>query len=149
VSFMAWGIWAIIALVLLILETLTVDFLFMMLSVGALAAAGVAIFSESLVVQITVFSVVSLLALFFVRPWVRNKINSSKVLSSNIDAIVGKQGVTLLEVTQNSGRVKVQGEVWSAKSVQGAIPADLEIIVTKVSGAHLVVEPINVGNTEH
>lgn len=146
---MAWGIWAIIALVLLILETLTVDFLFMMLSVGALAAAGVAIFSESLVVQITVFSVVSLLALFFVRPWVRNKINSSKVLSSNIDAIVGKQGVTLLEVTQNSGRVKVQGEVWSAKSVQGAIPADLEIIVTKVSGAHLVVEPINVENTAH
>lgn len=140
---MTWGIWAIIALVLLILETLTVDFLFMMLSFGALAAAGAAVFSSSLVVQIVVFSVVSLLALFFIRPWARKRINNTKVLSSNIDAMIGKQGITLLEVTQNSGRVKVQGEVWSAKSEVGVIPEGITVTVTEVAGVHLVVEPIS------
>ncbi|WP_406712473.1 NfeD family protein [Trueperella pyogenes] len=57
---MAWGIWAIITVVLLIAETLTVDFLFMMFAAGTLAATLTSVLApDALVVQIVVFGVIS------------------------------------------------------------------------------------------
>ncbi|WP_406711629.1 hypothetical protein QEV67_08025 [Trueperella pyogenes] len=72
---MAWGIWAIITVVLLIAETLTVDFLFMMFAAGTLAATLTSVLApDALVVQIVVFGMISLLGIAFVRPWARRHV---------------------------------------------------------------------------
>ena len=137
---MAWSIWAILVLVLLILETITVDFFFMMLGFGALFATATAWFTGSLTAQIIVFAIVSVIALFLVRPWVKRRINNDNKIVSNISGLLGKTGIALTEVNILGGRVKVAGEVWSAKTLAGIeIPAQAEIEVAQVDGAHLIV----------
>ncbi len=137
---MAWSIWAILVLVLLILETITVDFFFMMLGFGALFATATAWFTGSLTAQIIVFAIVSVIALFLVRPWVKRRINNDNKIVSNISGLLGKTGIALTEVNILGGRVKVAGEVWSAKTLAGIeIPAQAEIEVAQVEGAHLIV----------
>lgn len=61
---MAWGIWAIIAAVLFILEVITVDFTFLMVAGGALAATGVAMATDNLAIQIVTFAAVAIILLF-------------------------------------------------------------------------------------
>lgn len=134
-----WGIWAIIALVLLIVEMFTVDFTFLMLAGGAFAAMLTAIFTDSWAVQLVVFAVVSVVLLGFVRPWVRRHVNSAPTKKSNVYAYVGKTARTLTDVTETAGRAKVGGEVWSAKTEDGSIPQGTEAAVIGVDGAHLLL----------
>ncbi|MBM7825347.1 membrane protein implicated in regulation of membrane protease activity [Arcanobacterium pluranimalium] len=138
---MTWGIWAIIAIVLLILETLTVDFTFLMLAGGALAAMLTALATSSLVVQIVVFSVVSVLLLVFIRPWARNHVNDSSKGSSNVYALAGKDAVTLTAVNHSSGRVKIGGDVWSAATEAGEIGPGIDVVVKEIQGVTVIVAP--------
>ncbi|XCB29925.1 NfeD family protein [Arcanobacterium hippocoleae] len=140
---MAWGIWALIAIVLLILETITVDFSLLMISLGAFATAVVAVFSSSLALQIIAFSVVSVVALFFVRPWARDHVNTASGKESNIYAMAGREAIALSDITETSGRVKIGGEVWSARAADDTvILSGMEVIVEKIDGAHAVVKEI-------
>lgn len=137
---MSWAIWAIIAIVLLILETLTVDFFFLMISLGAFATTIVAIFNLNLPLQVIVFAIVSILALLFIRPFARKHINSNTGKDSNVYALKGREAIALNEITDNSGRVKIGGEVWSARSGDGnTISAGEEVLVAKIDGAYAIV----------
>ncbi|WP_124054766.1 NfeD family protein [Arcanobacterium ihumii] len=138
---MSWGIWAIIAIVLLILETLTVDFLFMMLAGGALASVFTSLATDSLTVQVIVFAVVSVLLLAFIRPWARKHVNDSSTGTSNVYALAGKDATTLTPVNRTSGRVKIGGEVWSAKTSGDEIAQDTDVVVQTIQGVTLVVAP--------
>lgn len=137
---MSWGIWALIAIVLLILETITVDFFFLMLSVGAFATAVVAVITDSLALQVITFSVVAIVSLLFVRPWAREHVNASSGKESNVYAMHGREAIALGEITDTSGRVKIGGEVWSARALDDiVIPAGAEVIVERIEGANAVV----------
>lgn len=139
---MAWGIWAIIAAVLFILEVITVDFTFLMVAGGALAATGIALVTQNLAIQIITFAIVATILLFFVRPLVRKRINNSSASDSNIYALIGKSAIALTPVDHLSGRVKLDGEVWSAKTLGSAIATDTTVVVRAVNGAQLVVDPL-------
>lgn len=137
-----WGIWAIIALVLLIIEMFTIDFTFLMLAGGALGAMVMAFFAPSWPLQFSVFAVLAVLLLAFVRPFIKKCMNnSSGTRESNVYALIGKQATALTEITNLSGRAKVDGEEWSAKSSVGVLKEGSALIVTAVDGAHLVVAP--------
>ena len=137
---MAWGTWAIIAIVLLIVEMFTVDFTFLMLAGGALAATLASFFGAGIAVQIIAFVIVSAALLLFVRPLIKKHLNAKAMGGeSNVYAMAGKRARALTDVNEASGRVKVGGEVWSARSESGVIPAESEVVVVSVQGAHVVV----------
>ena len=137
-----WGIWAIIALVLLIIEMFTIDFTFLMLAGGALGAMVTAFFMPSWAVQLIVFAVLAVVLLVFVRPCIKRYMNNSSAThESNVYALIGKQAVALTEITELSGRAKVDGEEWSAKSRAGVLEEGSALIVTAIDGAHLLVAP--------
>ncbi|MFC5370185.1 NfeD family protein [Arcanobacterium bovis] len=138
---MTWGIWAIIAIVLLILETLTVDFTFLMLAGGAFAAVFTAVATDSLVVQIIVFAVISVLLLVFIRPWARKHVNDSSTGNSNVYALAGQDAVTLTLVTHSSGRVKIGGDVWTAATEAGDIDPGVDVVVKEIRGVTVIVAP--------
>lgn len=145
---MAWGIWAIITLVLLIAETLTVDFLFMMFATGTLAATITsAAFTDSLVIQIVVFAIVSVLGIGFVRPWARKFVNDSSTGDSNVYAMTGQIGHALTDIDTKAGRVKIGGDVWSAKTYGAAIAEGTTVVVQNVEGARAIVQPFHPGST--
>lgn len=144
---MAWGIWAIIGLLLLVIETLTVDFTFVMLAGGAFAAAIGASITDNLAIQVVIFAVVAAALLLLVRPWLRRRsAQSSPDSQNNVYAMEGKIGVTISTVDSSGGRVKVNGEVWSAKAYGPAIAPDTRIVVQTVEGAAVVVAPITISN---
>lgn len=136
---MAWGIWGIIALVLLIIEVFTVDLTFVMLAGGALAAMLAALFTSSWIIQLIAFVIVSVLLLIFVRPVIRSHMKVSTKRESNVYALAGQQVRALTDITTDNGRAKIGGEEWSARCIAGVIKEGELAIVDHVDGVYLVL----------
>ena len=65
---------------------------------------------------------------------------------TNIDAIIGRQGIVLKSIAKNvDGLVKVGYEQWRARAEEDIKQGD-EIVVTSVSGVTLIVGKIKGGN---
>ena len=63
---------------------------------------------------------------------------------SSIDKLVGSTGLVIAEVTATTGEVKLSGEVWTARSLDGTpIGAGEQVEVYRVDGATVVVFPRN------
>lgn len=142
---MTWWIWLIIAVVLLIIEIMTLDLVLLMLSGGAIAAAVAAGFGvESVLVQVIIWAVVSILLLVFVRRWAVARLHLQKDGSeTNAARYVGQSGVAVTAVDGASGRIKFNGEVWTARTVTGAVIAEgTQVTVVQIDGATAVVEAV-------
>jgi len=139
----AWVVWLSLAGILAVSEMLTLDLTLLMLASGALAGGAVAFFLPGLVAaQVIVAVVVALAMLFALRPVLLRRLRSSPGYRSSRDNLLGGAGVVTGEVTSTSGQVKVAGELWSARSYDGApIPAGTEVEVFEVDGVTAVVYP--------
>ncbi|HJJ32570.1 MAG TPA: NfeD family protein [Methanocorpusculum sp.] len=58
------------------------------------------------------------------------------------DTIIGKKGLMTVEATPDSltGKVEIEGALWSAKSIGETIPAGTYVIVKESRGVHVIVE---------
>ena len=73
------------------------------------------------------------------RRYVHRRLAPSK-LKTNIDAIIGRQGIVLKDIAKNvDGLAKVRNERWRARAEEDIKKGD-EIVVTGVSGVTLIVE---------
>ena len=69
-----------------------------------------------------------------------------KKAKTNIDAIIGREGIVLKNIAKNfDGRVRVGNERWRARAEED-IKEGQEIVVTGVSGVTLIVEKTKGGN---
>ena len=137
----AWVWWVIIAAVLGAVEVFTLDFVFIMLAGGALTAAGVAAADGNVALQIAVAVVVALAGLGGLRPIAMRHLRSTPEIRTGTAALVGQQAFVLEDVGPHAGRVKLNGEVWSARSYDGAstFAAGQMIDVLKIDGATALV----------
>ena len=143
---MVWLWWLGAALVLAVVEVLTVDLIFLMFAGGALAAMLVALLGAPLWAQVLVFAVVSVVLLMAVRPWAKDWLaRTSPTTSTNARAHVGRPATVLMDVTEHAGRVKLMGEVWTARAAQpGAVlPTGTTVRVIRIDGAIAVVEGVD------
>ena len=136
---MGWPVWLIIAIVCLIIETFTIDFTFVMLAGGALVTTGVAFATGNLAIQVVVFSVSSIVLLLFARPWAKRHINPKGSNIGNVANQVGKPAKALTVVDANAGRIKIGGDVWSARSTGARIEPGTDVVVVHIDGAVAVV----------
>ena len=87
---MTWWMWLLAALLLGIIEVLSITFVFLMFAIGAVAAAITAFFGGGLIAQVVVFVVVSLLLLIVMRPLMKGRIQrSGDDVRTNADALIG------------------------------------------------------------
>lgn len=135
-------IWLVFALGLAGAEALTGDMFLLMLSGGALAAAGSSwLLDLPLWADGAVFLVVSLLLLVVVRPTLRRKLTAGKGLLEPVKALEGKPALVLGRVSQHDGQVKLDGEVWTARPYNDNDvyePGD-SVTVMHIDGATAVV----------
>ncbi len=140
---MAPYIWLGIALVLLVIEILTVGLTTIWFAAGALLAMTLAFCGAGVAWQTTVFVVSSVLLLVFTRPLVQKYINGKRT-KTNIDAIVGMTGrvVEAINGIEGTGAVIVDGKTWSARceDEMAVIPVDTIVKVQEVSGVKLLVK---------
>jgi membrane protein implicated in regulation of membrane protease activity len=135
-------IWLVFALGLAGAEALTGDMFLLMLSGGALAAAGSSwLLDWPVWADGAVFLVVSVLLLLLVRPALRRKLTAGKGLPEPVKALEGKSALVLDRVAQHEGQVKLDGEVWTARPYNDNDvyePGD-HVTVMHIDGATAVV----------
>ncbi len=140
---MAWLWWIGIALVLGILEMVSVALVLVMLAGGALAGALAAALGASLEVQVVVAAVVSVVLLATLRPWLlRHWRDRVPLTETNATAYVGRAAQVVSPVTDSEGRIKLGGVVWTARTTSGTrIEPGQEAVVVRIDGATAVVAP--------
>lgn len=134
--------WLVIGIVLLVIELMTTYFLVIFFSIGAFSAAIIALLTDSIAIQMISFCIVSCIGTIVGRDILLKYFNVNKVIKpSNVDAMIGKHGTVIKIVTTDEyGLVRVDGEVWSAKSYDGVILYEgKNIIVKGVDGVKLLV----------
>jgi len=113
-----------------------------MLAVGAVAAAVAAgIFGGDAVVQVVAFVVVSTALIAVVRPIANRHRAQRPQLATGIEALKGKQAVVLERVDASGGRIKLAGEIWSARALDTdrAYEVGQEVDVVDIEGATAIV----------
>ncbi|MBD8077606.1 NfeD family protein [Cellulosimicrobium arenosum] len=139
---MDWLWWVGASLLFALIEIISLDLVLIMFAGGALAAAGANAAGAPLWLQILVFAVVSILLLVALRPYLLRSLRSRTPLAeTNVAAHVGRTALAVDRVTELGGRVKLVGEVWTARTEQDAppIPAGADVRVVRIDGATAVV----------
>ena len=131
--------WTIIFLILLFIELITINLVSIWFAIGALFSAIVSIFTDSVLIQFLTFLLVSIVTLIITKPVVK-KINKKKFTPTNLDRVIGQQGVVTKRISKDSyGLVKVLGSIWTATS-DDFIDVDSRVIVQKIDGVKLIVK---------
>jgi membrane protein implicated in regulation of membrane protease activity len=140
----AWLVWLIVAGVLGVAEVLSLTLVLGMLAVAAVAGAGVAAVGGPAALQVVVAAVIAVLLLGVVRPVARRHRGMPPSIRTGADALVGRQALVLEPVDRNGGRVKIGGEIWTARAYDEAqvIPAGHTVDVLRIEGATALVHAL-------
>lgn len=134
--------WLVAGVVLLLVEIFTLTVVVGMVGVGALAAAIAAALGAPLAVQAGAFVVTSTGLLVFAREPVQTALNRARS-DADIDprALSGSTAVVVQRVSDDSGQVRLSGELWRARPYAGGPPLEVgqTVNVAEVDGATLLV----------
>ncbi len=114
------------------------------MAVGGIAAVISDLCGASIVVQILIFIIVTVIAVIATRPIAKKLMRFDKT-ATNADMFIGKTGVVITAIDRKNsvGRVKINGDVWSAVSESDDIISEnTQVIVKRIEGVKLVVEPV-------
>ena len=102
-------------------------------------------FIDNVIIQSTIFLISSTILLFATRPFVNKFLTNKNFVKTNSASFEGKIGKVTADINpiESTGQVKVNGEVWSAKSYDNTfIAKGTEIIVEKIEGVKAIVKPL-------
>ena len=139
-----WQIWLIIAGIFFFFFLITVGFLVFWLGVGALLAMLVSLFTDNIIIQTAVFVVSSTALIFLTKPLAK-KFTKFDNVKTNAFSLIGKTAIVTKPIDSKLGigQVKVNGEIWSAKSNETTvIPENSEVEIAQIDGVKVVVKSI-------
>ncbi len=135
-------VWIAVTVILIVIEASTTQLLTIWFAAGSAAATVAALLKADVLVQCIVFVAVSLVALLVTRPFVK-KITKQKFSPTNADRFIGATAVVTQTVDNiaQTGLVKTQGTVWTARTADGSIiPEGEKVTVKSIEGVKLIVE---------
>mgnify|MGYP003488913866 CR=1 FL=1 len=130
--------WSILAITFLIIEISTAGAFFSIFFV--LSAASMIFFErffDNVYLELSVFSVISIILTFALRPLLIKYFGVNKVIeNSNVDAFLEKNGKVIEDILENhTGKIQVDYEKWTAKSIDGTfIPKDSIVQLVRIDG---------------
>ncbi len=138
-------IWFIIGIVLLFAELIMPGFIIFFFGIGGLVTAlAVYLFNiESVVIQIIIFIVSSLLSLVLLRKFF-SKLFHGKLGGEKLeDEFLGKKAIVIREIKPNSlkGKIEFNGTLWEADS-DFYIDKDAVVEITGRRDLTLIVKPV-------
>jgi membrane protein implicated in regulation of membrane protease activity len=137
----AWVVWAVAAAVLAAGEAASAGLVLGPIALAAAVAAIVAAASGGLAVQIAAFALASLAGLGVLRPIAMRHLRTPAHIRTNAAALIGTRATVLERVDGDNGRVKIGGEIWSARSYDEdhVIEPGARVEVLKIDGATALV----------
>jgi membrane protein implicated in regulation of membrane protease activity len=136
-----WSAWLALALVLGIIETTTLDLVFLMLAGGAAAGAIAALLGAPFLVAALVAIASSAALLGVVRPVAKRHLQQPLSMRTGAAALVGSKAVVLETVHAHGGLIKLAGETWTARPFDEheTIEAGKTVDVIEIKGATALV----------
>ncbi|CAM01787.1 membrane protein implicated in regulation of membrane protease activity [Saccharopolyspora erythraea NRRL 2338] len=139
----AWLVWLLLAVALGVAEIFTLTAALGLLGGAALITAGLAALGVPLPVQLVVFALASAASVLLVRPVAARHMVGPQTQRFGVDALIGKSAYTVREVTAWDGRIRLDGEEWTAHSFDETvvIPEGTTVDVLQISGSTAIVYP--------
>ena len=138
------SLWLALMVIFLIVEGATAAITTVWFAAGALIAMVASLFGAELWLQITLFVVVSVGLILSLRPLLKKFITPKKV-RTNVDSVIDSQGIVIeaIDNLAGTGRVKLGGMEWSARSVTGERIAEKTVVkVEKIEGVKVFVSTV-------
>ena len=137
----AWVAWLVVAALLAVGEVLTLGIVVGLIALGAVGGAVAALAGGGIAIQVVVFLAGSVALLGLVRPVARAPLRQPRALRTGTAALVGTRALVLERVDLHGGRVKIGGEVWSARAFDETqtIEPGQTVEVVKIEGATALV----------
>lgn len=112
-----WAIWLIVAAVLLVGEIAVTAFVLGPLSLAAVGAGLCALLGGGVEAQFLAFIAIAILSLVFLRPIAKRHLMARpREQRTGASVMVGLEALVLERVDRDRGQVKIEGDVWSARS---------------------------------
>lgn len=137
---MIW-IWIAVIALAVGIEAISAQLLSIWFALGGFAALITSIFTDNVIIQLVVFAAVSTVSIAVIFPFA-GKIIKKEHIKTNADRYVGKTAIVTEDISNINakGQVKVDNQIWSARSESGAdIAAGTEVEVLKIEGVKLIV----------
>lgn len=132
-------IWFIAFVILLIIEMVTINLVSIWFAIGAIASMITTFITDSILIQIVVFLIVSVISLLLTKPLMK-KFKKFDFQPTNSDRVIGKIGEVVKKISKNEyGEVKVFGNIWTATS-DDVIDVGSKVKVVSIDGVKLIVK---------
>ena len=141
---LAMWIWFGIALVLFIIELMTVDLITIWFAFSGLVLGIITGIAPNLGIgwQIGIFAVFSVGLLFATRPLVRKFLAKRKNAETNLELIIGHKALVTEDIKNDfeQGAIRINGLIWSARSEDGKeIEKGAFVVVKEIHGNKAIV----------
>ena len=133
--------WIVAVVVFTILEAITAQLVSVWFIAGSIAALISRWLGAPFYLQLIVFVVVSAVTLVLTRPFIKKHLKP-KNEPTNADRVIGQTGVVTekIENLSASGLVKVDGQTWTARSIDDSvIDEGKQVEIKKIDGVKLIV----------
>ena len=135
-------IWIFMAIGAFVVDILSSNFCFVLLSAGAIAAAICASVGASVVIQIIVFSIVNIISIAAGYPWLKKKFKKGFRRTPLMEeTYIGKVIESDKEI-RNKSQFKVGGEYWTVVNIGKIIEPGDKFKITGIEGIKLLIKKI-------
>ena len=144
-----WVAWLVLILIFVIIEMLSLDFIFLMIAVGSVGGLISGFLGVPWWGQFLIAAALSVLLIFTIRaPLLHLLKRGGDPAKSNVAALIGMSARVVSTVTPTGGQVKLAvGETWTSRVASGTreLAPGEEVVVISIDGATAVVAPAERG----
>jgi membrane protein implicated in regulation of membrane protease activity len=138
-----WLIWLVVAVALGVAEIFTLTAALGVVAGASLITAVLAAAGLPPAIQFVAFAAAATAGVVLVRPVAVRHMRRPQTQLFGIDALIGKRAFVVREITDRDGRVRIDGEEWTARAFDDSsvIPVGAAVDVLRISGTTAFVHP--------
>jgi membrane protein implicated in regulation of membrane protease activity len=132
--------WLAMAIIFTLIEVFTAGLTTIWFAIGSVPMIFLSFLPIPFLYQVLIMLVISIVLLIFTRPFFVKKLNANKE-KTNVDALIGKTALVTKKITKfEKGEVKIDGKIWTAKSVSDEdLDAGTECLLQSIEGVTAIV----------
>lgn len=136
---MPW-FWLGMAIIFTLIEVFTAGLTTIWFAIGSIPMIFLSFLPIPFLYQVLMMLVISIVLLIFTRPFFVKKLNANKE-KTNVDALIGKTALVTKKITKfEKGEVKIDGKIWTAKSVSDEdLEEGTECLLQSIEGVTAIV----------
>lgn len=132
--------WLGMVVVFTVIEVFTAGLTTIWFAIGSIPMIFLSFLPIPFLYQVLIMLVISIVLLIFTRPFFVKKLNANKE-KTNVDALIGKTALVTKKITKfEKGEVKIDGKIWTAKSVSDEdLDPGTECLLQSIEGVTAIV----------